>query len=90
MVIFGGLWDVVTVIFLVLVFAEYAKVKAKISRPTNFIAGAGVLLLLAAGSELLGIVPSAVYWLTTIFSVIAWILLLIGTLWATYELTKAK
>ncbi len=91
MAIFGGLWDAALVIFLVLVFAEYVKVRAKLSKPFNFLAGAGLLLILAAASSWISIVGTqAVYWLTTLFSVIAWILLLIGALMGAFALTKAK
>lgn len=91
MAVFGGLWDVVTVVFLVLVFAEYTKLRARTPKAFNFVAASGVLVLLAAASDWLGVAgPLAVQGVSTLFSVIAWILLLIGTLWAAYELTKSK
>ncbi len=89
MVVFGGLLDLVIVVFLVLVFAEYVKIRTKADKPFRLVASAGVLALLAAGSSLLEVAgPTAVFWIGTIFSVISWILLLIGTLWATAELSK--
>jgi len=90
MALFGGLWDVAIVIFLVLVFAEYAKVRSKASKQFNWIAASGVLILLAAASSWIGLVPGAQQGATLLFSVIAWILLLIGALWTTAELLKAK
>ena len=90
MVVFGGLWDAAIVIFLVLVFAEYMKVRAKASKAFNFVAGAGLLVLLAAASPWIGLVPGAEQGASLLFGVIAWILLLIGALWGALEMTKSK
>ena len=90
MVVFGGLWDAAIVIFLVLVFAEYVKVRAKASKAFNFIAGAGLLVVLAAASPWIGLVPGVDTVATWLFGVIAWILLLIGALWGAVEMTKSK
>ncbi len=91
MAIFGGLWDAVIAIFLVLVFAEYVKVRAKISKQFNLIAASALFILLAVASmEWLTIAGDAAYWAHVLFSMIGWILLLIGTIWGALELTKAK
>lgn len=90
MALFGGLWDAVLVIFLVLVFAEYVKVRAKASKQFNWIAAGGLLALLAAVSPWIGIVPGAEAGATMLFGVIGWILVLIGALWGAVELLKAK
>ena len=82
MVVFGGLWDVAVAIFVVLVLAKYANVQVKKGLP--MVTGAGLLVVLAAGSQLITVADSAVAGvsggLTALFSVIAWILLLIGVL----------
>jgi len=86
-----GVWDAAIVIFLVLVFAEYVKVRAKVSKQMNFIAGAGLLVVLSNASSWISVAGSSVVdGVTVLFGAIAWILLLIGTLWAALELTKAK
>ena len=70
-----------------LVFAEYCKYRAKADKPLRLIAGAGLLALLAAGSSLLAVAGAQVVsGLETLFSVIAWILLLVGVLWGVYTL----
>ncbi|MBI4181492.1 MAG: hypothetical protein HY520_00795 [Candidatus Aenigmarchaeota archaeon] len=91
MALFGGAWDAVVVIFLVLVFAEYMKVRAKASKQFNWIAASGLLVLLVAASPWLGgVVPTAQSGAEMLFGIIAWILLLIGTLWGAVELLKSK
>lgn len=90
MAIFGGLWDAALVIFLVLVFAEYLKIRAKMSKQFNWIAASGVVVLLAAASSWIGLGVAVEGTLTTLFGLIAWILLLIGALWSALELTKSK
>jgi hypothetical protein len=91
MAIFGGLLDLVIVVFLVLVFAEYVKLRAKADKPMKFVAGAGLLFLLAfaftPALAAMGMVPGVVYG-QYLFEVIGFILLLIGTLWGTIELLK--
>jgi len=47
MVIFGGLLDYVIVVFLVLVFAEYTKMRSKLDKQFAWIAGGAVWFLLA-------------------------------------------
>ncbi len=91
MEIFGPALDVVMAIFLVLVFAEYIKIRAKASKQFNWIAASGVIALLASASTWIAQLHSqAAMYLGLIFGVVAWILLLIGALWAAYVLTKAK
>jgi len=92
MALFGGLWDVVIAIFLVLVFAEYVKVRAKVSKQFNWLAAGGLLVLLAAASPwIVNIAGStAVSWLETVFSGIGWIVVLVGSLWGAVELLRAK
>ena len=91
MAIFGGLWDAVIAIFLVLVFAEYVKMRAKASKQFNMIAASALIALLAGASTwIAGFASTAAGTLGNVFGAIAWILLLIGTLWGALELIKAK
>lgn len=91
MALFGAPLDAAIAIFLVIVFAEYVKVRAKLSKQFNIIAAAGLLVVLAAASSWISVAGTQlVSGASTLFSVIAWILLLIGTLWGALELTKAK
>ena len=91
MALFGGLWDAALAIFLVLAFAEYVKIRAKASKQFNWIAASGVLILLAAASSWISVLGAqAMSGAETLFSVIGWILLLIGSLWGAAELLKAK
>jgi len=90
MVLFGGLLDMALVLFLVLVFAEYAKLRSKADKGFKFIAGAALLFLLAAsfgGLAVWGQVFGAVYGLW-LFEIIGWIFLLIGAIWAALDLAK--
>lgn len=90
MAIFGGLWDAAIAIFLVLVFAEYIKVRAKISKQSNWIAAAGLLVVLAAASNWVGVYAGVESVLEMLFGAIAWILLLVGTLMGASTLLKSK
>ena len=91
MAIFGATLDIAIAIFLVLVFAEYIKIRAKASKPFNMIAVGGVFAVLAAVSPWIGAVYSeAGTFLALLFGVVAWILVLIGTLGALFALLKAK
>ena len=90
MAIFGGLWDAAVAIFLVLVLAEYIKVRARISKQTNWIAASGLLVVLAAASNWIGVYSGVQSVLETLFGAIAWILLLVGTLMGASALLKAK
>ena len=90
MAIFGGLLDLVLVLFLVLVFAEYAKVRAKAEKQMKFVAGAALFFLLAfafSGLSVWGMVAGAEYG-TYLFEIIGWIFLLIGTLWGAIVLAQ--
>jgi hypothetical protein len=89
--IFGGLLDVVVVVFLVLVFAEYIKLRAKVDKPMKFLAGAAMLFLLAwsfGGLTVFGYAGAAAAYGTQLFEILGWILLLVATLWGTLELIK--
>lgn len=92
MAIFGGLLDLVLLIFLVLVFAEYTKMRAKMDKQFKFIAGAAVLFLLAysfmAGTLAVWGMVSGIVYAQYLFEFIGWIFLLIGTLWAAVEFLK--
>ena len=91
MALFGGLWDAALAIFLVLVFAEYVKVRSKASKQFNWIAAGCLLVLLAGASSWVSIAgTTAVSGAETLFSVIGWIMVLIGALWGSMELLKAK
>ena len=87
--------DVWTALALLLapVFAEYAKIRAKTSKAFNFIAGAGVLTLLAVSFGVFNGISGAESVATyggLLFEFIAWIFVLVGALWAALDLTKAK
>ncbi len=78
-------------VLLVPVLAEYGKIK--LGKPLSFIAGSGLLFLLAVGFETpvwamyagtMGPVGSAV------FQGLGWLMLLVGTLWGTYVLLTKK
>ncbi len=96
MVVFGGHLDWVIVIFLVLVFAEYTKVRAKSAKGFGLIGGAAVFFLLAGSFA----VPGGLGFmglLTTsglaavgqyLFEVIGFIFLLIGTILVAIDWTK--
>ena len=89
MVVFGGLWDAAVAVFVVLVLAKYAGVKA--GKGLNLVAGAGVLSLLAAASSYIVVAGAQVTTaVETLFSVIGWILLLVGAILATVELAQSK
>ncbi len=90
MVVFGTGFDAAIAVFVVLVLAKYAGIKA--GKGLNWVAGSGVLTLLAAASSTIVVagaeqVFSAV---TTLFSVVGWILLLLGAIVATVELVQSK
>jgi hypothetical protein len=92
MVVFGGLLDFVIVVFLVLVLAEYTKIRAK-SKGFNLITAAAVFALLAYGFTMtvwMTLVPTGYMWGQYLFEFLAWILLLIGALKVVADLTKAK
>ncbi len=82
--------EIAVVVFVVLVLAKYANVVSK--KGLGWIATAGVLALLAAGSaELLAVAGTAVtYWVAALFSVLSWIALLVGVVMAALELMKLK
>lgn len=90
MAIFGGLLDVVVVVFLVLVFAEYIKLRAKVEKPMKFLAASALLLLLAYsfGMSVFAYAGGAAAYGTQLFEILGWIMLLVGTLWGTLELIK--
>ena len=86
--IFGAIPDLVILIFAVLALCKYMGLKA---RKMHVIASAGFMALLAAGSTLLGGIDSVgvVEGVSALFSVLAWILLLIGALMVSLELYKS-
>ena len=95
--IFGGLLDVVVVVFLVLVFAEYIKLRAKVDKPMKFLAASALLFLLAwafstvNGTNVMtfmGMLGGADVYALYLFEFLGWLLLLIATLWGTMELIK--
>lgn len=91
MVVFGGHLDWVMVIFLVLVFAEYTKVRAKSAKGFGLIGGAAVLFLLAGSFGALGfmqLMASTAVWGQYLFEVIGFIFLLIGTILVAIDWTK--
>ncbi|MBL7206594.1 MAG: hypothetical protein ISS36_03275 [Candidatus Aenigmarchaeota archaeon] len=72
------------------VLAEYAKLRVKAEKAFNLIAGAGIMSVLSAnmiGLNTISGTEAVVSSGSMLFSVISWILLLVGALWATYKLT---
>ena len=89
MVVFGALLDMVIVVFLVLVFAKYAGITTK--KGLKLVGAAGLLALLAEASSLITVAGSnVVAGAITLFSVLAWIALLIGVILAVVELVQSK
>lgn len=72
------------------VFAEYAKIRTKVERPFNFIAGAGIFFLLSAGFSLsfFDLAGGAAVYGVYLFEFLGWLFLLIGVLWAALGLMK--
>lgn len=73
------------------VFAEYANLKEKTGTAFGWIAGAGLMFLLASAfkNTFWGAVSvQASYWGALIFQFIGWIFAFIGTIWAAYLITK--
>lgn len=89
----AGIFDLVLLVFLVLAFAEYAKVRQK-SKGFNWLAGAGLLFLTAgafmpAHLDFWDSVPGAItgQWL---FEFAGWVFLVVGALVVVMDLTKTK
>lgn len=82
--------EVAVIVFVVLVLAKYANVVSK--KGLGWVGAAGMVALLAAGSsELLAVAGTAVtYWVAALFSVLAWLALLIGVVMTALELLKLK
>ena len=72
------------------VFAEYAKIRSKVEKQFNFIAGAGIFFLLAAGFGLsfFDLAGGAAVYGVYLFEFLGWLFLLIGVLWAALGLMK--
>ncbi|MBN2042248.1 MAG: hypothetical protein JW754_00415 [Candidatus Aenigmarchaeota archaeon] len=72
------------------VFAEYAKIRAKAEKGFNFIAGAGVFLLLAMGFQLslFSLAGGAAVYGVYLFEFLGWLFLLIGVLMTAMSLLK--
>lgn len=73
------------------VFAEYAKIRTRVERPFNFIAGAGIFFLLAMGFQVslfTDMVGAASVYGVYLFEFLGWLFLLIGVLWAALGLMK--
>lgn len=81
----GGILEYAIVVFLVLVFAEYAKVRSKIEKQFDFIIG-GVLWLLLAWTfgnlTFWGLIGDVATYGGYLFEFLGWLLILIGALWA--------
>jgi len=88
--------DVLTALALLLVpvLAEYVKIRTKLSKAFNLIAAAGLLTLLSASLSVLSnpVIGASVIttYLGLLIDVIAFILIIIGTLIATNRLLKSK
>jgi hypothetical protein len=85
----GGVLEYAIVVFLVLVFAEYIKIRDKAEKQFNFIAAGVVWLLLAwtfGNLTVWGMVGTSVIYGQYLFEFLGWILILIGALWAGIKL----
>lgn len=89
----AGIFDLVLLVFLVLVFAEYTKIRQR-SKGFHWIAGSGLLFLVAgsfmpAHLDFWSSVPGAVtgQWL---FEFIGWVFLLVGALVVVSDISKIK
>ena len=90
MAIFGGLLDLVLLVFLVLVFAEYTKIRAKYDKAFKFLTASALMFLLAfvfTGLDFWVMIPASIYG-TYLFEFIGWLFVLIGTLFGALEMLK--
>jgi hypothetical protein len=90
MAVFGAVLDWIVVVFLVLVFAEYMKIRAK-SKGFHLLLGGGMMFLLAAsfgGLAVMAMAGGMQVYAMYLFEVIGFILLLIGTILVTIDFAK--
>jgi len=88
---FGVGIDVAVGLFLVAVFAQYVGVVKKAEKAFTWIAAGAVSFLLAGVFEATPVVrgavtTGAVNYGYTVFAVIGFVLVLVGTLWAIYQM----
>jgi hypothetical protein len=90
MVLFEGLLNYVFLVFLVLVFAEYTKLRSKLDKQFAFITGGAIWLLLAyLFTNVLtfwGQVGNVAIYGLWLFEFLGFLLILIGALWAGIKL----
>lgn len=89
--LFGTGIDVAVGLFLVTVFAQYAGLVKKAEKAFTWIAAGAVSFLLAGVFEATPVVrgavtTGAVNYGFTVFAVIGFVLVLVGTLWAIYQM----
>ncbi len=90
MVLFGGLLDYVIVVFLVLVFAEYTKMRSKLEKQFAYIVGGAIWLLLAhlfsGALSFMGLLIDIETYGLYLFEFLGFLLILIGAVWAGIKL----
>ncbi len=89
-ILFSGLLEMAVVVFLVIVFAEYGNIRKKAKKGFNLLAGSGLFFLLAHTFSTLSVwgeVNSAIYG-TYLFEIIGWVFIIVGTVWASYQLAQ--
>jgi len=88
--VFGAELDFVIVLLLAAVFLRYSGYLTKeMKRPVGYILGGAVFLLINyVWLMWTGFYPDIQSWVSYIWSIIAFILILIGGLWTTFEFIK--
>lgn len=88
--VFGTGLDIAVVLLLTAVFLKYSGyLKKNLKKPVGFImAGVMFLLINAVWRVWTGMYADIQMWLSYVWQIIAFILVLIGGLWATVEFTK--
>jgi hypothetical protein len=85
----GGILEYAIVVFLILVFAEYVKVRSKVDKQLNFLVAGVIWLLLAwtfSGLTFWGLIGDVGTYGAYLFEFLGWLLILIGALWAGIKL----
>lgn len=92
MVIINTTTDLGLALLLAVVFAEYAKARAKSTRGWTWVGVAGIFLVFAGiPSTVVAPIPAeASTIIGTMFAVLGWLLALIGTIFVAYETLLEK
>jgi hypothetical protein len=88
--VFSAELDLIIVVFLIAVFLRYSGYLTKeMKRPVGYILGGTLFLLINQVWGLwTGFYPSIQTWISYVWGIIAFILILIGGLWTTFEFIK--